>query len=171
MSPDGAVADAFADTWSVVAARVELEDPDDEDLLMPFTRFMRERGRSVSGERLHAALATFAGVGQMMADLFFASFDVVLTPTLAQPPGRIGDFTGGSVEAANYDAMTAFMPYTPLYNITGLPALSLPLWWNDAGLPIGTMIGGRYGDEATLVSLAAQLESAAGQSPRLPALR
>jgi amidase len=164
MSPDDGVAEAFADTWSVVAARVELEDPDDEELLMPFTRFMRERGRGVSGERLHAALSTFAGIGQMMADLFFASYDVVLTPTLAQPPTRLGEFTRGAVEAANYDAMTAFMPYTPLANITGLPALSLPLWWNDAGLPIGTMLCGRYGDEATLLALAAQLEEVAGST-------
>jgi amidase len=162
MSPDDGVAEAFADTWSVVAARIQLEDPDDEELLMPFTRFMRERGRSVTGERLHAALSTFSGIGQMMADLFFESYDVVLTPTLAQPPALIGEFTGGAVEAANYDAMTAFMPYTPLYNITGLPAVSVPLWWNDAGLPIGTMLGGRYGEDATLLQLAADLQSTVG---------
>jgi len=170
MSPDDGVAEAFADAWSVVAARVQLEDEADEELLMPFTRFMRERGRAVSGERLHAALSTFAGIGQMMADLFFASYDVVLTPTLAQPPARIGEFTSASVEAANYDAMTAFMPYTPLYNITGLPAVSVPLWWNDAGLPIGTMIGGRYGDDATLLGLAGSLQSTAGQQARRPGL-
>lgn len=169
MSPDSSVADAFADTWSVVAARVQLEDEDDESLLMPFTQFMRERGRGVSGVRLHEAMSTFRGIGQMLADLFLESYDVILTPTLAQPPALTGAFTGPD-EAANFDAMTAFMPYTPLYNITGLPALSLPLFWNGDGLPIGTMVGGRYGEETLLLRLAAELHEAADTTGRRPAL-
>ncbi|HKP91278.1 MAG TPA: amidase [Thermoleophilaceae bacterium] len=167
MSPDQGVADAFADAWSTHAARIAV-DEDDEELLTPFTRFMRERGRGVTGGELHAALTTFRGIGQMMADMFFSNFDAILTPTLGTPPARIGEFSSDSDPAADFDRMTAFMPYTPLYNITGLPAVSLPLHWNDEGLPIGVMLGGRYGDEATLLGLAAQLEEAAGQVGRRP---
>jgi Asp-tRNA(Asn)/Glu-tRNA(Gln) amidotransferase A subunit family amidase len=56
--------------------------------------------------------------------------------------------------------MIAFIPYTGLYNITGQPSMSVPLSWTAAGLPIGTMFSARFGDEATLFRLAAQLEEA-----------
>lgn len=167
MSPDQGVADAFADVWSTHAASIPV-DEEDEELLMPFTRFMRERGRGVSGVQLHSALKTFRGIGQMLADMFFSNFDAILTPTLATPPARTGAFTSDPDQAADFERMSAFMPYTPLHNITGLPAISLPLHWNDEGLPIGVMLGARYGDEATLLGLAAQLEEAAGQAGRRP---
>jgi amidase len=167
MSPDPEVADAFGRVWSVVASQFVVED---EEELEPFTRYMRERGRAVSGGELHTALTTFRGIGQMLADMIFATYDVILTPTLAKPPALIGEFTADPEPAANFDFMTAFMPYTPLYNITGLPAVTVPLRWNDQGLPIGVMLGGRYGDEATLITLAAGLEAAAGQLGRHPEL-
>jgi amidase len=167
MSPDQGVADAFAAAWSVVAATIPV-DEDDEELLMPFTRYMRERGRAVSAIELHAALTTFRGIGQMLADMFFATYDAILTPTLATPPALIGAFSGGAGPAADYDRMSAFMPYTPMYNIAGLPAVSVPVHRTRAGLPIGVMLGGRYGEEATIIALAAQLEAAAGTSGRRP---
>ncbi|HEX4725711.1 MAG TPA: amidase [Pseudonocardiaceae bacterium] len=167
LSPDPAVADAFGMTWSSVAARIEV-DPDDEHLLTPFTRYMRERGRAVTGQELHEALSTFHGIGQMLADLVFPSYDVILTPTLAKPPARIGEFTAGPNPADDFDRMTAFMPYTPLQNITGLPAISVPLHWNDDGLPIGVMLTGRYGSEAMLAALAAELLSSASSAGRVP---
>jgi amidase len=167
MSPNQGVADAFGSAWSVVAAGIAV-DEEDEELLTPFTRYMRERGRAVSGIELHTALATFRGIGQMLADLFFESYDVILTPTLATPPPLIGAFTGGRDESANFDRMSEFMPYTPMYNIAGLPAVTVPLHWNDSGLPIGVMLGTRYGAESTVISLAAQLESAAGGFDRHP---
>ena len=63
------------------------------------------------------------------------------------------------------------MPYTPLFNATGQPAISLPLHWNASGLPIGVQIAARYGDEATLVRLAAALEEARPWEKRVPAVR
>jgi len=62
-----------------------------------------------------------------------------------------------------------FIPYTPLFNVTGQPAVSLPLHWNAAGLPIGVQFAARWGDEATLFRLAAQLEQARPWANRAPA--
>jgi amidase len=165
LSADRDVAEAFARAWSVHAANLPV-DEDDEELLTPFTRYMRDLGRQVSAVELHTALSTFRSIGQMLADIFFASYDVILTPTLATPPPLIGEFTSGPDEQTNYDRMSAFMPYTPMYNIAGLPAISLPLHRNDDGLPIGVMLGARYGDEATLLDLAGDLVAAAGDQTK-----
>ncbi|MCP2308273.1 amidase [Kitasatospora paracochleata] len=168
MPPDPDLVDTFQLVWSVAAAGRQVEE-EEEPLLTPFTRHLRERGRTTGGLDLAGGLAAFRGVGQLFADLFFSAYDAVLTPTLAQPPALTGAFCTGD-PAADYAAMSNFMPYTPLYNITGLPAVSLPLHWNAEGLPIGVMLGTRYGDEATLIVLAAQLEAAAGPSDRRPGL-
>ncbi|MCG8357970.1 MAG: amidase, partial [Kiloniellales bacterium] len=63
-----------------------------------------------------------------------------------------------------------FTPFTPLFNITGQPAASIPLHWNAAGLPIGIQLAARYGDEATLFRVASQLEAAAPWFDRRPSL-
>ncbi|MCB8968658.1 MAG: amidase [Ardenticatenaceae bacterium] len=113
---------------------------------------------------------------------FFTHYDVLLTPTLAMPPFPIGQLqprpiekllmglvnrlnagwllaaTGATEPAAK--RIFDFIPYPPLCNITGQPAMSVPLHWNAAGLPIGLHFMGRFGDEATLFSLAGQLETA-----------
>ncbi len=158
MSADQGVADAFARAWSVKAARITVEE-DEEEQLTPFTRYLRDMGRGVSGPEMHAALTTFRGIGQMLADLFFETYDLILTPTVAKPPALIGEFSSDPDQAADYDRMTAFMPYTPMYNIAGLPAISLPVHWNEQALPIGAMLGSRYGDERTLLALASEIES------------
>lgn len=167
LSPDQGVADAFQTVWSSVAASIPV-DEDDEHLLMPFTTYLRDRGRAVTGQELYSALTLFHGVGQMLADLVFSAFDVIVTPTLAKPPARIGEFRTGPDPVADFDRMTEFMPYTPLQNITGLPAISVPVYWNDEGLPIGVMLTGRHGSEPTLIALAARLQEAAGELDRRP---
>jgi amidase len=167
LTADRDVADAFAHAWSVHAARIPVDD-EDEDKLTPFTRFLREGGRRVTAVQLHTALTTFRALGQMLADIFFESFDVILTPTVATPPPLIGEFTSDRDQAVSFEKMSAFMPYTPLYNIAGLPAVSVPLHKNDDGLPIGVMLGARYGDEATLLTLARDLEVTAGVRAAIP---
>jgi amidase len=121
---------------------------------------------------------------------FFERYDVLLTPTLSMPPlvtgalqpkgiqavamkllgrlnaGRlISIFSGVDVLAEH---VFEFTPYTPLFNVTGQPAMSVPLYWNDEGLPIGMQFVGRYGDEATLFRLASQLEKARPWSEHIP---
>jgi amidase len=111
---------------------------------------------------------------------FFQDYDVLMTPTLASPPLEIGALepqgaeafamkllgkfnAGGLLKAlggvdASAEKIFGFMPYTPIFNATGQPAMSVPLHWNDEGLPVGIHFVGRYGDEATLFRLAGQLE-------------
>jgi len=123
---------------------------------------------------------------------FFADYDVMLTPTLSTVPPTIGAMmptksetaqlrflgmfgSGRLIKAAGLideAAKTAldFIPWTPIYNVTGHPAMSVPLHWNDANLPIGVHFIGRTADEATLFRLAGQLEAARPWFDRLPAL-
>ena len=100
-------------------------------------------------------------------------YDVWLTPTLGAPPPPLGHFDARRWGGATVlERFIEFLPFTPLCNLTGQPAISLPLSWNGDGLPVGTHFIGRYGDEATLLRLAAQLERARPwpQPPRpLPA--
>ena len=97
------------------------------------------------------------------------AYDLFLSPTLAEPPAPLGTFDSppgepltGLFRAASY------VPFTPPFNVTGQPGVSLPLHWNDEGLPIGVQFVGRFGDEETLLSLAGQLEEAAPWAGRRP---
>jgi len=123
---------------------------------------------------------------------FFTKYDVLLTPTLASPPVATGELQPKGIRAvamkllgrlnagglinrlSGIDVLAQhvfeFMPYTPLFNVTGQPAMSVPLYWNDAGLPIGMQFVSRYGDEATLFRLAGQLEKAKPWSERMPSI-
>jgi amidase len=102
---------------------------------------------------------------------FFVNHDVWLSPTLGEPPVPLGTFAyTGQDPFALRRRMAAFTPFTYVANATGQPAMSVPLIWNEAGLPIGTQFTGRFGDEATLFRLAAQLEAARPWSGRRPAL-
>jgi amidase len=123
---------------------------------------------------------------------FFEGIDVLVTPTLGGPPFVHGALqpkkseetmlrifgalrAGGLMKrlgALEEAAATVFdwIPYPPLFNVTGQPAMSVPLVWNAEGLPIGIHVVGRFGDEATLFRLAAQLEEARPRRDRWPAM-
>ncbi|MFK0281138.1 amidase [Streptomyces sp. NPDC090499] len=156
MPPDPDIVAAFTRVWSVEAASYEVE-PGREGELMPFTAWLRRIAAGVSAQEYAAALSTFRGLGQMLTDLLFAAYDVILSPALAEPPALVGELRNDADPAAEFARMTAFMPYTTVYNLTGMPSITVPLARNAAGLPIGVLLGGRYADEALLVSLAAQL--------------
>jgi amidase len=113
---------------------------------------------------------------------FFENYDVLLTPVLNQPPVKIGALKPSASEQAQlkFIARTGatwilealkvirplaaqtfeYIPWTPVFNVTGQPAMSVPLHWNEEGLPIGMHFAGKWGDEATLFRLAGQLEKA-----------
>lgn len=93
---------------------------------------------------------------------FHQTYDVLLTPTLGRPPARLGSFRMDVDDDPTTvrQRMWTFAPFTQLQNVTGQPAMSLPLHWNTRGLPIGVQIVGRFGYETTLFGLAGQLEAA-----------
>jgi amidase len=137
-----------------------------EDMLLPLTRYLRDRGQAVKAPELIFAQAYLQAVtrGALTA---LNAYDAILTPTLAQPPAPVGWFDEVP-PAQNFERQKLFTPFTALYNVSGQPAVSVPLHWTAEGLPIGIMLAGRMGDEATLISLSAQLEQARPWQDRRP---
>jgi len=104
---------------------------------------------------------------------FFTRFDVLVTPVAAIPAPKLGTLdanAAGMTAQRWFETCIAATPFTGLFNMTGQPAISLPLAQSRAGLPIGIQFVGRYGDEATLFNLAGELERAAPWVARKPAL-
>jgi amidase len=100
---------------------------------------------------------------------FFAGCDVFLCPTLCLPPLRIGELNSMSQDLSHIaPLLRRYMPATSMFNMSGQPAMSVPLAWNAAGLPLGMMFAARFGDEATLFRLAGQLEQARPWKDKLP---
>lgn len=159
---------SFETVWAVSAATAPVP-PDREPLLRPLTRYLRERGRAVSGAQFAGALGQLA-VHARRGMAASAHLDAVLTPTVAMTPRPIGWFQGDDPDdaAADFERQKRFTPFTAIYNTTGQPAISLPLGTSADGLPIGVMLVGRFGDEAALLSLAAAVEAAAPWRDRHP---
>jgi amidase len=100
---------------------------------------------------------------------FFGTCDVLLCPTLCSPPLRIGELNSMSQDLSHIaPILRRYMPATSMFNMSGQPAMSVPLAWNAAGLPLGMMFAGRFGDEATLFRLAGQLEQARPWKHKMP---
>ena len=135
----------------------------------PLTAHVYETGRQRKAGDYLGAVAFLQHLSRVMAD-FLSGHDLWLTPTLAEPPVRLGTFDlssyGSSEEMAR--RVWSFIPFTPLCNATGLPAMSVPQYWNKAGLPVGTQFIAPFGDEATLFRLASQLEAAHPWAARKP---
>ncbi|MEU8786153.1 amidase [Streptomyces sp. NPDC048637] len=168
---DDSILLAFTRVWSVLAASRPVP-PEGEELLMPLTRYLRDRGAEVSGTDFTRSLYAFRMLAQSLADGLMppGGYDVILSPTLAAPPAEVGALRNDADPQAEFAAIGAFTPFTALYNATGQPAVNVPLQWNAAGLPIGVMLAGRYGDEATLIALSAQLEQARPWAGRTPSM-
>jgi len=148
-------------------------------------------GHSMRAADYVKAMRVLQATGRVIGR-FFETCDVLLTPTLALPPVPIGALktAGGQVAFLKLigrfnagwllnalgviNALAAkafdFSAFTPLFNVTGQPAMSVPLAWNDDGLPIGMQFVGRFGDDATLFRLAGQLERARPWFSRIPPL-
>ena len=142
--------------------------PEQEDELLPLTRYLRGRGLKVTASELIFAEAYLQTVTRNALTVL-NQYDAFLSPTLASPPVPVGYFDEVD-PAENFERQKRFTPYTALYNISGQPAVNLPLYWNADGLPIGVMLAGRIGDEATLISLSAQVEAARPWRDRHPAI-
>ena len=158
---------AQVDYWARRSGRTPTEE-----LLEPYTWALYQAGRQRLASEYILAVQDLQRLSRDVAR-FFLDFDVWLTPTLAEPPPPLGSFDptpGNPLQGLFRSA--AFMPFTPICNVTGQPAMSVPLYWNDEGLPVGVHFASRFGDEATLFRLAAQLEQArpwAGRRPPISA--
>jgi amidase len=129
-----------------------------------------EAGKRISAsEYLHAkALMQHA---PRKAAKFHETYDVWLSSTLGSPPVKLGTFDMEERDPEkSFAPLIDYVPFTAMQNVTGQPAINLPLYWNGQGLPIGAHFVGRYGDETTLLQLAHQLEQAAPWAQRRPNL-
>ena len=134
----------------------------------PFVWAFTKRGRQLSAPDYLLVVQDLQRISRQIAR-FFSNYDVWLTPTLGEPPVTLGTFSfadGDPFELRR--RMATFSPFTYLCNVTGQPAMSVPLYWNAEGLPVGTHFAARSGQEATLFRLAAQLETARPWAARRP---
>jgi amidase len=156
----------FAAEMQGLVARVGREPGEDE--LGPLARRSYEAGQRVSGADALAAAQRVRALSWQILEQF-QDFDVLLTPVLGTLPPRTDDLDPLAGDLKTFDQRTtASFPFTPPFNMTGQPSISLPLVQSPSGLPIGMMFTARYGDEATLFRLAAQLEQARPWADRHP---
>ena len=100
---------------------------------------------------------------------FHKVYDLVVSPTLAKPPVPLGVLRTDNDDLEAYRReLVAFMPFTQLFNMTGQPSMTVPLYWSAANVPIGVMFSAPFGDEATLFRIAGQLEAARPWFHRVP---
>ncbi len=155
----------------------------------PATWLFAQIGWKGRAAELEAARATMQAAGRTLG-AFFQDHDLFLTSTLARPPAQVGELYPSGSQALQLHLLNALplkplldfaletlgkttlaaTPNTQLFNQTGSPAMSVPLWWNDAGLPIGVQLAAPLGGEAVLFRLAAQLEQARPWAERAPDL-
>ena len=169
---------SFMTLWSARLARAiesiasTREEPARPELYEPVTWQLYELGRRLSARQYLEDENYLLSLGRLFAD-FLSKYDLWLTPTLGEPPPKLGVLYPPP-EARKPDAPATvernfdFVPYTHMANVTGLPAMSVPLHWNETGLPVGVHFVGRFGDEATLFRLASQLEQARPWIDRVP---
>ncbi len=122
------------------------------------TAGLYEDGKRISASHYLTAVAALQFAARAVAR-FHETYDVWLTPTLGAPPLKIGTVDTAQTDPKKaFEPIIAYVPFTAIQNATGQPAINLPLWWTKGGLPVGTQFVGRFGDEATLIRLASQLE-------------
>ena len=156
----------FIRVWQVGPATAGI---DDLSLLEPINRALAEQARETASPEYGKAIMQLQTITRRVV-AFWDEYDVVITPTLAMLPVPIGwtwEDTDGDPLVA-FSRQTLFTPYTALVNVTGQPAMSLPLHMSESGLPVGVQLIARPFDEATLVRLAAQLEEARPWARRFP---
>ncbi|MGD9967177.1 MAG: amidase [Hyphomonadaceae bacterium] len=137
-----------------------------EQLLEPLTLELAEHSRAQGMPALEAAIGRLRAV-EAAYDAFFGTSDIYLTPVLAKPPVPLGTIDGAKGMAA-FNTLSDYVGYTPLQNIAGAPAMSVPLGRSSGGLPIGIHFSAAKGQEKRLLELAYELEQAQPWADRKP---
>lgn len=141
-----------------------------QNLFEPLTWALYETGQRTTGSAYLLANAVLQQISRQIAR-FMEKYDIWLTPTLAEPPVPLGTFDAAPDNPMRgFNRAVEYVPFTPMANASGQPAMSVPLYWNKEGLPVGTHFFGRFGEEGILFRLAAQLEVARPWADRRPPL-
>ena len=155
-----------ANTFTNIQLRANGRVPGPGDL-EPVTRLYAEKGRGISAHDYIRAVQTFHRTGRQLG-AFFERFDILLSPTIARTSLPLGTVRmDGSLEQYE-EGLAPMVAFTSVCNAAGVPAMSVPLEWTEDGLPVGMHFVARCGAEATLLSLAAQLEQAHPWRERRP---
>jgi amidase len=137
-----------------------------DELLEPLTLGLAEHYRTQGPRALQAAIVRLRQVEATYAN-FFTGVDVLLTPVLSKPPPPLGEISP-ALGMEGFERVRDYVGYTPLQNVTGAPAMSVPLGWSQAGLPIGAHFSASKGQERRLLELAYELETAQPWADRKP---
>lgn len=127
--------------------------------LEPLTLAFAERHRKGGKQKIAEAAKRLGQLAERVKEQM-QPYDVVLSPVLSTPPPIIGDHSPTIPYEMLIERLTSYAAYTPLFNVTGMPAMSVPLHWTEQGLPIGSQFAAKVGDERTLLELAYELEEA-----------
>jgi amidase len=143
--------------------------PADTRELEPFSLSLADMARRASPAAL-AAAGQRLGANALAYDTWFPAYqlDVVVSPVLTSGPPLLGEYAPTVPFDTLVARLKANVGYTPIHNIAGAPSMSVPLYWTGAGLPIGTMVSARAGNERTLFELAYELEAARPWAQRIP---
>lgn len=143
-----------------------LDRPIRDEEIEPRNAAYRRAGREL-GAAAYLQSRAWLGMWSRRMAQWWQDHDLLLTPTLGAPPPELGWFTGAGPDQEG-PRIAGFIPYTAQFNLTGQPAISLPLHWTPGGLPVGVQLAAAYGREDVLVRVASQLEQAAPWSGRRP---
>ncbi len=155
LEPEEGYAPAFTTLWQGGAAGIPIEG-EQLDRVEPLTRWLVETGRRIGARELAAALGWLTKYERRLIRQL-ARFDAVLTPTLAMTPRPIGWYDAEDA-MHNFGQQVQYTPFTSFVNVTGLPAITLPVHVTEHGLPMGVQLIGRPGGEDVLFAIGAQLE-------------
>ncbi len=159
---------AAGNTWSIdTLAMFTGKQPKEEDFEI-LTWALYKTGQEITATQYLTAISGMQTMARQIAG-FHETYDIWLTPALSTPPAELGHFLSTPEDPMlGFTRSADYVPFTPIQNATGQPAMSVPLYWNEAGLPIGLHFVARFGEEDMLFRLASQLEEARPWASKIP---
>lgn len=158
--------DRFLTVWASGPAQLKAmveeqtgKAAEETNLLEPWTLGLADYFNAKPDDALATTLTYFSEVTARI-NAWFADYDIWLSPVLKSAPPKLGEQSPEVPFETLFERTIQYVSYTPLHNVVGTPAMSVPLSWNEAGLPIGSQFAAPLNGEATLLALAYELESA-----------